>query len=303
MQHHVLSNEPILGISHPTSALCYPIPAKGALSPRTTNLPLTSTLVPTFVDKIFGHADAMAIGKSSTPATGARGRRQFPDGFHHDAQQELMRGATPVTTRPFMSSSSPVRRSTSSARNAHRQQHHIANHSNPNTNYYGILADEADEITDTLDAINLESETRKIITKEKERITTRADILRTFTESIASCARKFNHNYAHAITNDFTRSLLRHWNQFLHAGDTTDYSNEPPQMKLPVRQRPAAGPPTNEQIPRQKSVSFADVAKDVKPPGIYVSPLRVDSPLPPATTQTDASYSASRRDPASCSTS
>ncbi len=43
----------------------------------------------------------MAIDKSSTPATGARGRRQFPDGFHHGAQEELMRGITPVTTRPF----------------------------------------------------------------------------------------------------------------------------------------------------------------------------------------------------------
>ncbi|KAJ6785852.1 hypothetical protein PWT90_08727 [Aphanocladium album] len=114
----------------------------------------------------------MAIDQSSTPATGARGRRQFPDGFHHDAQQELMRGATPVTTRPFMSSSSPVRRSTSSARNAHRQRHRMANRSNLNANYYGILADEADEITDALDAIDLESETRKIIAKEKERMTT-----------------------------------------------------------------------------------------------------------------------------------
>ncbi|KAJ6787843.1 hypothetical protein PWT90_10984 [Aphanocladium album] len=35
-----------------------------------------------------------------------------------------------------------------------------------------ILADEADEITDVLDAIDLESETRKIIVKENERMIT-----------------------------------------------------------------------------------------------------------------------------------
>ena len=217
----------------------------------------------------------MAIDKSSTPATGARGRRQFPDGFHHDAQQELMRGATPVTTRPFMPSSSPVRRSTSSVRNAHR--HHMANRSNPNANYYEILADEADETTETLDAIDLESETRKIIAKEKERMTTRADVLRTFAESIAGCAREFDHGYAHAVANDFARSLLHHWNQFLHAGDTTGYSNDLPQMKLPVRQKPVAKPPTNEQMPYQKSVSFANVAKEAArqaPGDIHIAPTR-----------------------------
>lgn len=58
----------------------------------------------------------------------------------------------------------------------------MAKRANPNANYYGILADEADEITDALDAIDLESETRKIIAKEKERMTTRADVLRTFAE-------------------------------------------------------------------------------------------------------------------------
>ncbi|KAJ6785853.1 hypothetical protein PWT90_08728 [Aphanocladium album] len=48
-------------------------------------------------------------------------------------------------------------------------------------------------------------------------------------------------------------------------------------MKLPVRQRPAAGPPTNEQVPRQKSVSFADVAKEAArqaPGDIRIAPTR-----------------------------
>ncbi|KAM3503851.1 hypothetical protein MY10362_003930 [Beauveria mimosiformis] len=38
----------------------------------------------------------MAINQSSTPATGARGRRQFPEGFYHNAQKELIRGAAPT---------------------------------------------------------------------------------------------------------------------------------------------------------------------------------------------------------------
>ncbi len=172
-----------------------------------------------------------------------------------------MRGATPVTTRPFLPSSSPVRRSTITARNTPRRRQHSGKDSNPNANYYGILADEADEIADTLDAIDPESETRKIIAKEKERMTTRADVLRTFAESMAACARKFDHGYAHAVANDFTRSLLHHWNQFLHSGDTAGYRNGPPQMKLPAKQKPAAKPPTDNQLPRQKSVSFADVTK------------------------------------------
>ncbi|TQV90232.1 hypothetical protein IF1G_11124 [Cordyceps javanica] len=151
----------------------------------------------------------MAIDQSSTPATGARGRRHFPDGFHHDAQEELMRGATPVTTRPFLPSSSPVRRPTSAT--SGRQRRHLRKDTNPNANYYGILADEEadeDELVDTLDALGLESETRKIIAREKERMSTRADVLRTFAESIAACARKFDRGYAHAVANDFTKSLL-----------------------------------------------------------------------------------------------
>ncbi|KAM3565408.1 hypothetical protein ARSEF4850_001444 [Beauveria asiatica] len=50
------------------------------------------------------------------------------------------------------------------------------------------------------------------------RMTNRVDVLRTFVESIAACARKFDHGYAHAVA-DFTKSLLRHWNQFLHSGE------------------------------------------------------------------------------------
>ncbi|KAJ4159589.1 uncharacterized protein LMH87_007530 [Akanthomyces muscarius] len=157
----------------------------------------------------------MAIVQSSTPATGARGRRQFLQGFHYDAQTELMRGAAPVVNNPPLFA----------------QQ---------------ILADEeADEdgIVDTLDALDLESETRRIIAKEKERMTTRADVLRTFAESMAACARKFDHSYAHAVANDFTRSLLHHWNQFLHSGDTAGCNDDPPLMNLPVRQEPTARPP------------------------------------------------------------
>ncbi|KAK8145321.1 hypothetical protein G3M48_004649 [Beauveria asiatica] len=146
----------------------------------------------------------MAIDQSFTPATGARGRRRFPVGFHHDAQNELM--------------SSPVRRSTSAARNGRGQRRHLGKDVNPNAKYYGILANEEDETVDAFDAIDLESETRKTIAKEKERMTNRVDVLRTFVESIAACARKFDHGYAHAVA-DFTKSLLRHWNQFLHSGE------------------------------------------------------------------------------------
>lgn len=77
---------------------------------------------------------------------------------------------------------------------------------NRNVNYYRILADDA------FDAINLESETRKIIAKEKERIKTRADVLRIFAESIAACARQFDKGYAQAVASDFPKSLLRPWN-------------------------------------------------------------------------------------------
>ncbi|KAF1730614.1 hypothetical protein CRV24_008683 [Beauveria bassiana] len=219
----------------------------------------------------------MAIGQSSTPTTGARGRRQFPEGFHHDAQKELMRGAAPVTTRPFLPSSSPVRRSTSAARNGHRQRRRPGRDTNPNANYYGILADEEDEVIDALDALDLESETRRIIAKEKERMTTRADVLRTFAESIAACARKFDHGYAHAVANDFTKSLLHHWNQFLHSGDSAGCSNDPPQMELPAKQKPAARPPTDNQLPRQKLVSFADVTKEAArqaPGDVHIAPTR-----------------------------
>ncbi len=222
----------------------------------------------------------MAIVQSSKPATGARGRRQFPEGFHHDAQAELMRGATPVTTRPFLPSSSPVRRPRSAARTG-RQRQHLRKHANPNANYYGVLADEEadeDEFVDTVDALDLESETRKIIAKEKERMTTRADVLRTFAESIAACARKFDHGYAHAVANDFTKSLLHHWNQFLHSGDTAGYSKDPPLMNLPVRNKPAAArPPTDNQLPRPKTVSFADVTQAASrqaPGDVHIAPAR-----------------------------
>ncbi|OAA58361.1 hypothetical protein LEL_10891 [Akanthomyces lecanii RCEF 1005] len=220
----------------------------------------------------------MAIVQSSTPATGARGRRQFPEGFHHDAQTELMRGTAPVTTRPFLPSSSPVRRPTSAARTG-RQRQHLRKTGNPNANYYGILADEdEDEAVDTLDALDLEFETRKIIAKEKERMTTRADVLRTFAESIAACARKFDHGYAHAVANDFTKSLLHHWNQFLHSGDTAGYSQDPPLMNLPVRNKPtAARPPTDNQLSRPKTVSFADVTQAASrqaPGDVHIAPAR-----------------------------
>ncbi|KAM3448546.1 hypothetical protein NHJ6243_010099, partial [Beauveria neobassiana] len=175
---------------------------------------------------------AMAIDQSSTPATGARGRRQFPDGFHHNTQEELLRGAAPVTTRPYLPSSSPTRRPTNAASNGGRRRRHPRIDANPNANYYGVLADEEDEFADAFDALDLETETRKIITKEKERMITRADVLRTFAESIAAYARKFDHGYAHAVANDFTRSLLRYWNQFLHSGEATGFSNEMPQPKL-----------------------------------------------------------------------
>ncbi|OAA34233.1 reverse transcriptase [Beauveria brongniartii RCEF 3172] len=219
----------------------------------------------------------MAIDQSFTPATGARGRRRFPDGFHHDAQNELMRGTTPVTTRPFPSSSSPVRRSTSAARNGRGQRRHIGKVVNPNANYYGILADEEDEIVDAFDAIDLESETRKIIAKEKERMTTRADVLRTFAESIAACARKFDHGYAHTVANDFTKSLLRHWNQFLHSGEIVGSSGELSQPKSQTTRKPAAGPPTDDQASRQKTVSFADVTKAAAqqtPGDVRIAPTR-----------------------------
>ncbi|OAA57839.1 reverse transcriptase [Akanthomyces lecanii RCEF 1005] len=177
-----------------------------------------------------------------------------------------MRGAAPVTTRPFLPSSSPVRHPTSAARTG-RQRQHLRKNANPNANYYGILADEdEDEVVDTLDALDLEFETRKIIAKEKERMTTRADVLRTFAESIAACARKFDHGYAHAVANDFTKSLLHHWNQFLHSGDTA------------VRNKPAAArPPTDNQLPRPKTVSFADVTQAASrqaPGDVHIAPAR-----------------------------
>ncbi|KAM3451254.1 hypothetical protein NHJ6243_009636 [Beauveria neobassiana] len=154
---------------------------------------------------------AMAIDQSSTPATGARGRRQFPDGFHHDAQEELLRGAAPVTTRPYLPSSSPTRRPTNAASNGGRRRRHPRKDANPNANYYGVLANEEDEFADAFNALDLETETRKIIIKEKERIITRADVLRTFVESIAAYARKFDYSYAYAIANDFTAWLYGTW--------------------------------------------------------------------------------------------
>ncbi len=245
----------------------------------------------------------MAIDKSSTPATGARGRRQFPEGFHHDAQTELMRGAAPVTTRPFLPSSSPVRRPTSAARTG-RQRQHPRRDTDPNANYYGILANEEaneDELVDTLDAVDLESEARKIIAKEKERMTTQADVLRTFAESIAACARKFDHGYARAVAHDFTRSLLHHWNQFLHSGDTAGCSDDPPLMHLPVRQKPTARPPIVNQAPRPKSVSFADVTQAAArqaPGDVHVAPAR-KQPVAASNYTTAEFCFASKRDPAS----
>ncbi|KGQ02481.1 Retrovirus-related Pol polyprotein from type-1 retrotransposable element R1 [Beauveria bassiana D1-5] len=219
----------------------------------------------------------MAIDQSSTPATGARGRRQFPDGFHHDAQEELLRGAAPVTTRPYLPSSSPTRRPTNAASNGGRRRRHPRKDANPNANYYGVLADEEDEFADAFDALDLETETRKIITKEKERMTTRADVLRTFAESIAACARKFDHGYAHAVANDFTRSLLRHWNQFLHSGEAAGFSNEMPQPKLQPAQKPLTKLPTDNQTARRKTVSFADVTKAAAqqaPGDVHIAPAR-----------------------------
>ncbi|EJP60827.1 uncharacterized protein BBA_10230 [Beauveria bassiana ARSEF 2860] len=188
-----------------------------------------------------------------------------------------MRGTTPVTTCPFLPSSSPVRRSTSAARNGRGQRRHIEKDINSNANYYGILANEEDETVDAFDAIDLESETQKIIEKEKERMTTRADVLRTFAESIAACARNFDHGYAHTVGNDFTKSLLRHWNQFLHSGEIVGSSGELSQPNLQTTRKPAAGPPTNDQASRRKTVSFADVTKAAAqqiPGDIRIAPTR-----------------------------
>ncbi len=96
-------------------------------------------------------------------------------------------------------------------------------------------------------------------------------------ESIATCTRKFNYSYAHTIAHDFTRSLLHHWNQFLHSGDTLGYSDDPPLMYLPVRQKPTARPPIDNQAPRPKSVSFADVTQAAArqaPGDVHVAPAR-----------------------------
>uniref|UniRef100_A0ACC1R6N7 Uncharacterized protein n=1 Tax=Lecanicillium saksenae TaxID=468837 RepID=A0ACC1R6N7_9HYPO len=194
----------------------------------------------------------MAIDKSSTPATGARGRREFPDGFHHDAQEELMRGAAPVTTRPFLPSSSPTRRSTNAASNGSRRRRNLRRDVNPDANYHELLTDEDDKSPETSDALDLEAETRMIIAKEKKRMTTPADVLRTFAEAIAACARKFDHGDAHAVANDFTRSLLRHWNQFLHSRDTVGFSNAVPQPKLRPAQKPPAKLPTDSQTPAER---------------------------------------------------
>ncbi|OAA62394.1 hypothetical protein LEL_10730 [Akanthomyces lecanii RCEF 1005] len=73
--------------------------------------------------------------------------------------------------------------------------------------------------------------------------------LRTFAESIAACARKFDDGYAHAVANDFTKSLLSHWNQFLHAGETMGpSSSELPQPRLKPADKSVSGPPTNNKV-------------------------------------------------------
>ncbi|EGX92250.1 hypothetical protein CCM_03620 [Cordyceps militaris CM01] len=117
-----------------------------------------------------------------------------------------------------------------------------------------------DESLDTPDTRHLEAETRKIIAKEKERMTTRADVLRTFAESIATCARKFDHGDAHAVANDFT-----------------GFSNAVPQPKLRPAEKPLAKLPTDSQTPRRKAVSFADVTKvaaQQAPGDVHIAPPR-----------------------------
>ncbi|KAJ3478791.1 hypothetical protein NLG97_g8481 [Lecanicillium saksenae] len=220
----------------------------------------------------------MAIDQSSTPTTGARGRRHFPEGFHYEAQEKLLTGAAPVITRPFLPSSSPVRRrSTSATRNRQRHHRHQGKGRNPNANYYDVLAEGEDGIVSAFDAIDLETETQRIITKEKERMNTRTEVLRTFAESIATCARKFDHGYAHAVANDFTKSLLRHWNQFLHSGGSTGYSINPPEPELQTTKTTAIRPAADEQPPRAKAVSFADITKAAAhqtPGDVRIAPKR-----------------------------
>ncbi|KAM3470984.1 hypothetical protein MY5147_006095 [Beauveria neobassiana] len=65
--------------------------------------------------------------------------------------------------------------------------------------------------------------------------------------------------------------------RLLHSGDPAGYSNDPPQMKLPAKQKPAARPPTDNQLPSQKSVSFADVTKETArqaPEDVHIAPTR-----------------------------
>ena len=223
----------------------------------------------------------MAIEESTTPETGARGRRQdhrhFPDGFNSRAREELMRDATPVTTRPFLPSSSPLRRSASAIRHGRNQRQNAKKNPDPNTNYYEVLTNSEDEITRAFSAIDLEKEAEQIIAQQTERMKTRSNVLRAFTASISACAKKFDGGYASAVAHEFIGPLLHYCNRFLQTGEAIGSANVLLQPKPQTSKTAEAKPPPMNQNPRRKAASFADVTKTASsqaPGDVRIAPTR-----------------------------
>ncbi|TQW01624.1 hypothetical protein IF2G_10859 [Cordyceps javanica] len=80
----------------------------------------------------------------------------------------------------------------------------------PMTNCNSIVVDGEDEFTDAFDAFDPETEIRKIIAKQKERMTVRADMLHTFERPTPPAQETLTTTMPTAIAIDSSRSLLHH---------------------------------------------------------------------------------------------
>lgn len=188
-----------------------------------------------------------------------------------------MRDAAPVTTRPFLPSSSPVRRSASAIRNGRNHRQNTRKITDPNTNYYEVLSNSEEEMTRAFSAIDLEKEAEQIIAQQTERMKTRSDVLRAFTASISACAKKFDGGYASAVAHEFIGPLLHYCNRFLQTGEAIGPANVLLQPKPQTSKTAEAKPPLMNQNPRRKAASFADVTKTASsqaPGDVPIAPTR-----------------------------
>jgi hypothetical protein len=223
----------------------------------------------------------MVISQPATPERGARAQRdqQHPDSLNSRARQQLLKAGPPVTLQPFQPSSSPTRSLPTNERGRGRRRE---GRQDTTTNRFAALAEEDAATGSTTPVFDLEAETEEIIKTQQEKLDIRAKVLRTYAEAITACTRKFTTGYGLHIANEFQNTLLRHWNQFVRAGEPPipENKNRPAPgalVRIETNKSTAPAPTTRENSKTDNSASFANIAKNASrqaPGDVHVHPHR-----------------------------